>query len=184
MSGTEPRFVANPATKFVAPTLCPASNLGTRSHEVSLLPVQEFRISLANTEQAKAQAAALYEYNVETTEMDDRAPIGAELCDASGKILGGLWDGRNSGFCFSICFSCPSICVDGRSACAFWPRSRRERDDASARELSWKRAASRRASPTAKVMGNKLGSISELSNTPGSFIERLGRKRQLAVAVR
>lgn len=55
----------------------------------------------ASYREAKEQAAAaLYRYNVEKTGIDDRAPIGAELCDSSGEILGGLWGRTELGLLF------------------------------------------------------------------------------------
>jgi hypothetical protein len=42
----------------------------------------------------------LYRYNVEAVGMDDRTPIGAELRDASGRALGGLWGPTELGLVF------------------------------------------------------------------------------------
>lgn len=62
---------------------------------------QEFPIILSADEAAKAEAAAaLYRYNVAITGTDDRIPIGAVLCDGSGKALGGLWGRTELGLLF------------------------------------------------------------------------------------
>jgi len=62
---------------------------------------QEFSITLSTELSAKAEAAeALYRHNVEETGTDDRAPIGAALCDASGGAVGGLWGRTELGLLF------------------------------------------------------------------------------------
>jgi GNAT superfamily N-acetyltransferase len=76
-----------------------------------------FSISLidASSREAKEQAgAALYRYNVERTGVDDRAPIGAELCGCSGEVLGGLWGRTELGLLFLDMFFLPEH-VRGRS---------------------------------------------------------------------
>ena len=65
-------------------------------------------------QRAKDEAgAALYQYNVDTTGVADRVPIGARLIDPdSGRILGGIWGEPNSAYCSSKCFSCPKMSGD------------------------------------------------------------------------
>lgn len=52
-------------------------------------------------------AAALYRYNAAQTGVADRAPIGAELTDSSGKVLGGLWGRTELGVLFLDMFFLP-----------------------------------------------------------------------------
>lgn len=78
-------------------------------------PIQEFRPRLSFEASARAQAAAeLYRYNVAATAVDDRAPIGAELCDAFGKVWGGLWGRTELGLLFLDMFFLPAH-LRGRS---------------------------------------------------------------------
>lgn len=75
----------------------------------------EFMIRPATDRDAKAvAAAALYRFNVETTGIDDRAPIGAELCDNSGAVVGGLWGRTELGILFLDMFFLPEH-LRGRS---------------------------------------------------------------------
>ncbi|MDG4876145.1 GNAT family N-acetyltransferase [Mesorhizobium sp. WSM4935] len=61
----------------------------------------DLRIVASADEAAKAEAAAaLYRYNVAATGVDDRAPVGAVLCDGSGKAIGGLWGRTELGLLF------------------------------------------------------------------------------------
>ncbi|WP_353646600.1 GNAT family N-acetyltransferase [Mesorhizobium sp. WSM2239] len=70
---------------------------------------QEFRIILSIDETAKAEAAAaLYHYDVAVIGTDDRARIGAKLCDASGAALGGLWGRTELGLLFLDMFFLPA----------------------------------------------------------------------------
>ncbi|MER8430128.1 GNAT family N-acetyltransferase [Mesorhizobium caraganae] len=72
-------------------------------------------ITLAYSGDARTQAAAaLYRHNIEQTGIDDRAAIGAELCDASGKILGGIWGRTELGLLFLDMFFLPKQ-LRGRS---------------------------------------------------------------------
>ncbi|MER8610582.1 GNAT family N-acetyltransferase [Mesorhizobium sp. M0435] len=58
--------------------------------------------------EAKERAAAsLYCYNVEKTGIDDRTPIGAELCSSSGEVFGGLWGRTELGLLFLDMFFLP-----------------------------------------------------------------------------
>lgn len=59
-------------------------------------------------------AAALYRHNVEMTATDDRCPIGAELRDGVGQILGGLWGRTELGLLVLDMFFLPEH-VRGRS---------------------------------------------------------------------
>ncbi|MDX3927212.1 MAG: GNAT family N-acetyltransferase [Shinella sp.] len=62
----------------------------------------------ADGRDAKARAAAaLYRYNVEKTGIDDRTPIGAEICDLSGRCVGGLWGRTELGLLFLDMFFLP-----------------------------------------------------------------------------
>ncbi|MBY2910872.1 GNAT family N-acetyltransferase [Rhizobium leguminosarum] len=68
----------------------------------------DLKINLSHSQEAKAWAAkALYRYNVEETGIDDRAPIGAELCDPAGRVLGGLWGRTELGLLFLDMFFLP-----------------------------------------------------------------------------
>ncbi|UCI28237.1 GNAT family N-acetyltransferase [Mesorhizobium sp. B2-8-5] len=70
--------------------------------------IQGLNIRLSAQADAKAQAAdALYRYNVAATAVDDRAAIGAELCDDAGKVLGGLWGRTEMGLLFLDMFFLP-----------------------------------------------------------------------------
>ncbi|WP_214477218.1 GNAT family N-acetyltransferase [Mesorhizobium sp. dw_380] len=74
-----------------------------------------FTIALAYTGDARAQAAAaLYQHNIAQTGIDDRAVIGAELWDASGKVWGGLWGRTELGLLFLDMFFVPEQ-LRGRS---------------------------------------------------------------------
>jgi GNAT superfamily N-acetyltransferase len=69
---------------------------------------RELSIVLSHNAEAKTEAAAaLYRYNVEAVGMDDRTPIGAELRDASGRALGGLWGRTELGLLFLDMFFVP-----------------------------------------------------------------------------
>ncbi|UWU31048.1 GNAT family N-acetyltransferase (plasmid) [Rhizobium sp. WSM1274] len=73
----------------------------------------DLKIKLSHSQQAKAWAAeALYRHNTEATGIDDRAPIGAEVCDPAGKILGGLWGRTELGLLFLDMFFLPH-CLRG-----------------------------------------------------------------------
>lgn len=66
------------------------------------------KINLSHSQEAKARAAvALYRYNTKATGIDDRAPIGAELYDPAGKVLGGLWGRTELGLLFLDMFFLP-----------------------------------------------------------------------------
>ncbi|RUZ78468.1 N-acetyltransferase [Mesorhizobium sp. M7A.F.Ca.US.006.01.1.1] len=74
-----------------------------------------FTIALSHSGDARARAAtALYQYNIAHTGIDDRAVIGAELCDQSGKIRGGLWGRTELGLLFLDMFFLPEP-LRGRS---------------------------------------------------------------------
>lgn len=65
-------------------------------------------IALAYSETARTQAAAaLYRHNIAQTGIGDRTVIGAELCDASGNIRGGLWGRTELGLLFLDMFYVP-----------------------------------------------------------------------------
>jgi GNAT superfamily N-acetyltransferase len=67
-----------------------------------------FKIALSHSGNARAQAAAaLYQYNIAQTGIDDRAAIGAELRDQSGKTWGGLWGRTELGLLFLDMFFLP-----------------------------------------------------------------------------
>lgn len=63
--------------------------------------------SAAPGDEKERAAAALYRYNVEQTGVADRTPIGAELTNSSGKILGGLWGRTELGVLFLDMFFLP-----------------------------------------------------------------------------
>ncbi|MES0047744.1 MULTISPECIES: GNAT family N-acetyltransferase [unclassified Mesorhizobium] len=74
-----------------------------------------FTIALAHNGDARTQAAAaLYRHNIEQTGIDDRAVIGAELTDPSGKIWGGIWGRTELGLLFLDMFFLPEK-LRGRS---------------------------------------------------------------------
>jgi GNAT superfamily N-acetyltransferase len=73
------------------------------------------RIVALADEATKAEAAvALYRHNVAATGVDDRAPIGAMLCNGSGRALGGLWGRTELGLLFLDMFFVPEY-LRGRS---------------------------------------------------------------------
>ncbi|RUU21989.1 N-acetyltransferase [Mesorhizobium sp. M7A.T.Ca.TU.009.01.3.2] len=69
---------------------------------------ERFTITLTYSDDERAQAAAaLYQYNIAQTGIDDRADIGAELRDQSGKTWGGLWGRTELGLLFLDMFFLP-----------------------------------------------------------------------------
>jgi GNAT superfamily N-acetyltransferase len=69
---------------------------------------RECSVVLSHSAEAKAQTAeALYRYNIGAVGLDDRIPIGAELRDAVGKALGGLWGRTELGLLFLDMFFVP-----------------------------------------------------------------------------
>ncbi|MER8696200.1 GNAT family N-acetyltransferase [Mesorhizobium opportunistum] len=74
-----------------------------------------FTTALAYSGDARTQAAeALYQHNIARTGIDDRAAIGAELRDTSGKVWGGLWGRTELGLLFLDMFFLPEQ-LRGRS---------------------------------------------------------------------
>ena len=66
------------------------------------------RLASAFFLEAKQRAAkALYRYNIEKTGVDDRAPVGAEITDPAGNVLGGLWGRTELGLLFLDMFFIP-----------------------------------------------------------------------------
>ncbi|MCF6121841.1 MULTISPECIES: GNAT family N-acetyltransferase [Mesorhizobium] len=69
---------------------------------------ERFTTTLTYSDDERAQAAAaLYQYNIAQTGIDDRADIGAELRDQSGKTWGGLWGRTELGLLFLDMFFLP-----------------------------------------------------------------------------
>lgn len=133
-----------------------------------------FTIALAHNGDARTQAAAaLYRQNIEQTGIDDRAVIGAELTDPSGKIWAGIRAERNWGSCFSTCSSCLKNCVADPMDHSFLWRSRRKPLGADAREPSSRRAVSRRLNFTGFMgLRNSAKSNSLFQDRPASSFAR------------
>lgn len=133
-----------------------------------------FTIALAHNGDARTQAAAaLYRHNIEQTGIDDRAVIGAELTDPSGKIWGGIWGRTELGLLFLDMFFLPENCLADPMDHSFLWRLRRKPLGVDAREPSSRRAVSRRLNFTG-IMGlrNSARSNSLFQDTPASSFAR------------